>query len=515
MATPHSTFRRIALLVAALAITVPLFAASAGGATAAPVVLPAVSSAAASPTSFVANWDGETDSTDITYRVDTRSTVTVAVLDARGRVRVVLERATRATGSYGVSWDGRDGRGVVLPDGTYRVRVSAAPVGAAAPARVGGVATAAAARSGARLVRARRDVAVVLRQPDVAVRAVRLTRGAIGRAKSLGATRASYVLTTPAFVNAAIVDASGHVWRTLATGRRAKGAQAAAWGGYDAAGRPVPDGMYDVLVAASSGGKPTTTLRVPIRVDRTLPTLTAPKTLRAAISSGDAVLPLDVAVDEASTLRIKVGSRGVKVAAAAGTRRFSIRGTTLGIVPGKRPRVVPVFVSATDATGNVRAARVAVTVPAVVHASRPPAAPPKTTRPSGPGVATGRFAWPVAMPITITSPFGRRWGANHNGIDIGKDRGTPIHAAAAGRASYVGPMDGYGNVVIVDHPNSVQTYYAHMDATAAGLVVGDAVDVGTLLGVVGCTGHCTGDHLHFEVRVGGVARDPMQYLPAP
>jgi len=344
---------------------------------------------------------------------------------------------------------------------------------------------------------------------------VHLSRGSIGKARALAATRAGYALSRPGFVNAAIVDGEGRVWRTLAGGQQAAGSHVAAWTGTDAAGAAVPDGMYELLVAASGGGRPTATIRVPVRVDRTVPTLTVARTVPARLSGGVPVLPLDVGVSEASVVRVKVGQKGVKVAAKPGTRRFSIRGGTLGIRATKAARTVPVYVSATDATGNVTAVKVTVQVPAASKAPvRTPKPPVANPAPAGPPIAADKFGWPLRGAVQINSPFGPRWQRNHSGIDLQASIGTPVYAAADGTVSYVGPMSGYGNLVIVNHPNSLSTYYAHLTRAAPGLVVGDELARGSLLGISGCTGTCTGPHLHFEVRVGGVARDPEPFLPA-
>jgi murein DD-endopeptidase MepM/ murein hydrolase activator NlpD len=116
--------------------------------------------------------------------------------------------------------------------------------------------------------------------------------------------------------------------------------------------------------------------------------------------------------------------------------------------------------------------------------------------------------WPVSGPIT--SPFGWRWGRMHEGIDIGVGYGTPIHAAAAGTVIYCGWEEGYGNFVVLDHGGGLATAYGHQSQIAVSC--GQHVDQGQVIGYVGCTGHCTGPHLHFEVRVNGDAVDPMGYL---
>ena len=117
--------------------------------------------------------------------------------------------------------------------------------------------------------------------------------------------------------------------------------------------------------------------------------------------------------------------------------------------------------------------------------------------------------WPVSGPIT--SPFGMRWGTLHPGIDIGVPTGTPIHAAAAGTVIYCGWEEGYGNLVVIDHHNGLATAYAHQSRIAVSC--GENVAQGEVIGYSGCTGFCTGPHVHFEVRVNGTPVDPLGYLP--
>jgi murein DD-endopeptidase MepM/ murein hydrolase activator NlpD len=115
--------------------------------------------------------------------------------------------------------------------------------------------------------------------------------------------------------------------------------------------------------------------------------------------------------------------------------------------------------------------------------------------------------WPVSGPVV--SPFGMRWGRLHAGIDIAAGYGTPIVAAASGTVIYAGWMGGYGNLIIIDHGGGLATAYAHQSSFAVG---GGSVSQGQTIGYVGCTGHCFGPHLHFEVRVNGSPVDPLGYL---
>jgi murein DD-endopeptidase MepM/ murein hydrolase activator NlpD len=126
-----------------------------------------------------------------------------------------------------------------------------------------------------------------------------------------------------------------------------------------------------------------------------------------------------------------------------------------------------------------------------------------STTPSSAGLI-----WPVSGPVT--SPFGWRWGRMHEGIDIGVSYGTPIHAAASGTVLYCGWESGYGNLTVIDHGGNLATAYGHQSSIAVSC--GQHVAQGDVIGYVGSTGHSTGPHLHFEVRVNGSPVDPMGYL---
>ena len=99
----------------------------------------------------------------------------------------------------------------------------------------------------------------------------------------------------------------------------------------------------------------------------------------------------------------------------------------------------------------------------------------------------------------------------HNGLDITAKLGDAVWAAKEGRVLYSGTMTGYGNVIILDHGNGVSTLYAHLSKILVN--PGDAEKKGEVVALVGATGWATGPHLHFEVRVGGIAKDPMLFLP--
>jgi murein DD-endopeptidase MepM/ murein hydrolase activator NlpD len=126
----------------------------------------------------------------------------------------------------------------------------------------------------------------------------------------------------------------------------------------------------------------------------------------------------------------------------------------------------------------------------------------------------GRFGWPAAGPVT--SGFGYRshpiFGDRrfHSGIDIGAGHGAPVVAAGGGTVVFVGTMSGYGNYIAINHGGGLATTYAHLSAFSVSN--GQSVSRGQPVGSVGCTGFCTGPHLHFEVRVNGSPVDPMPYL---
>ena len=113
---------------------------------------------------------------------------------------------------------------------------------------------------------------------------------------------------------------------------------------------------------------------------------------------------------------------------------------------------------------------------------------------------------------TVTSRFGSRWGSTHKGIDIGASKGTPVKAAAGGTVTVAqyGYSGGYGNYVIISHGNGVQTVYGHCNTL--NVKVGQKVSQGEQIATVGNTGRSTGNHLHLEIRINGVAQNPQNYL---
>ena len=126
----------------------------------------------------------------------------------------------------------------------------------------------------------------------------------------------------------------------------------------------------------------------------------------------------------------------------------------------------------------------------------------------GSGVSASGLIWPVHGPVT--SGFGWRWGRMHEGIDIAVPTGTPVAAAASGTVITAGWLGGYGNLVVIDHGNGLATAYGHNSSVTVG--VGQSVAQGQAIAYSGSTGHSTGPHVHFEVRVNGSPVDPLGYL---
>jgi murein DD-endopeptidase MepM/ murein hydrolase activator NlpD len=123
--------------------------------------------------------------------------------------------------------------------------------------------------------------------------------------------------------------------------------------------------------------------------------------------------------------------------------------------------------------------------------------------------ACAQLSWPVDGPLS--SPFGRRDGRPHDGIDLAVAEGTPVRAACDGVVAYAGDrLRGYGNLIILRHDAALVTVYAHNRRLE--VKEGDAVARGQVIAQSGQTGRASAPHLHFEVRQDGGPRDPLQYL---
>lgn len=140
-------------------------------------------------------------------------------------------------------------------------------------------------------------------------------------------------------------------------------------------------------------------------------------------------------------------------------------------------------------------------------------APVATTTATTVTTVESDWCWPCPRNDQITSSFGYRWGKKHAGIDILARVGDPVVAAADGTVVEVNPSGwggGYGVYVLLDHGNGLTTMYGCLDSP--NVTVGQAVARGQVIGYAGNTGDSSGPHLHFEVRVDGVALDPTEYL---
>ncbi|MGQ0549239.1 MAG: LysM peptidoglycan-binding domain-containing M23 family metallopeptidase [Armatimonadota bacterium] len=184
-----------------------------------------------------------------------------------------------------------------------------------------------------------------------------------------------------------------------------------------------------------------------------------------------------------------------KIAAAYGVRVEDVlthNGLREGdvIKPGRRLMIPTRPTAPVPEPGNVEARKGAVKPPAQVGPDRVFLWPTR-------GIITSRFGW-------------RRYRRHHEGIDLASPHGTPIYATRDGIVEYSGVRNGYGQVVYVDHGGGLVTVYGH--ASELLVAAGQRVKRGQMIARVGCTGVCTGAHVHFEVRINGVAVNPLQYL---
>ncbi|MCT4584779.1 MAG: peptidoglycan DD-metalloendopeptidase family protein [Peptostreptococcaceae bacterium] len=123
-------------------------------------------------------------------------------------------------------------------------------------------------------------------------------------------------------------------------------------------------------------------------------------------------------------------------------------------------------------------------------------------------MAFGKFVNPTRG--RVSSRFGYRWGRKHTGVDLANSTGTSIKAADGGRVTFAGWKSGYGKLVIINHENGYQTYYAHCSKLLVSK--GSRVFRGQEVAKMGNTGRSTGPHLHFEVRKNGVPQNPLGYV---
>jgi murein DD-endopeptidase MepM/ murein hydrolase activator NlpD len=198
-----------------------------------------------------------------------------------------------------------------------------------------------------------------------------------------------------------------------------------------------------------------------------------------------------------------IQARRNEVAAVKG-KLVSSRGELQGVRDGRRATLAKVQSSRHRLEGDL--SKMQAQVRAQLRAAQGP-----SSVSAGPiRRGSGRFIWPVNGPIT--SPFCERraWEACHPGIDIGVPSGTPIRAADSGTVRIAGWVGGYGNYTCIQHTASLSSCYGHQSSIQVS--VGQNVSQGQVIGLVGCTGLCFGDHLHFEARINGSVVNPLNYL---
>jgi murein DD-endopeptidase MepM/ murein hydrolase activator NlpD len=171
----------------------------------------------------------------------------------------------------------------------------------------------------------------------------------------------------------------------------------------------------------------------------------------------------------------------------------------------------PSTVPGASAPATAPAESTPATAPAPAPTQGEPAPATEPVQTGAPGTGSCGSAT-ISTPVrgTVTSPFGPRGGRNHDGVDIAAPTGTPVRAAACGSVSMAGQQSGYGNIVCITHTSQFSTCYAHLSRFATSQ--GAQVQQGQVIGYVGCTGNCTGPHLHFETRINGQPQNPSTYL---
>ncbi|NIO08322.1 MAG: peptidoglycan DD-metalloendopeptidase family protein [Deltaproteobacteria bacterium] len=146
---------------------------------------------------------------------------------------------------------------------------------------------------------------------------------------------------------------------------------------------------------------------------------------------------------------------------------------------------------------------VEIITPSRVTLKKPRRKPRRSTR------GSNGFVWPLRG--RLTSKFGPRGKSFHDGLDIAAPRGTPIRAIQSGKVIFSDRLRGYGNIIIIRHPDRYVSVYAHNRKNIARK--GQKVRRRQIIAEVGRTGRVTGPHLHFEIRRNNVARNPLYYLP--
>lgn len=127
---------------------------------------------------------------------------------------------------------------------------------------------------------------------------------------------------------------------------------------------------------------------------------------------------------------------------------------------------------------------------------------------SSPTISQGKLLWPVPGRLKLSSEFGPRNGRHHDGIDIPAPKGTTIVAAASGDVTFSGSMRGYGKIVII---NNGRYFYIYSHNSKNIARKGDKIKAGETIALIGRTGRASGNHLHFEIRDGKKALNPLKF----
>ena len=306
----------------------------------------------------------------------------------------------------------------------------------------------------------------------------------------------------------------------------------------------VPTGGAAVKVSAATQ-KPVIVKTVAVVKPLAKPTVAKPSPQKPATSTVTSGI---VTVKRGDTLSSIARASGSSIATLRAINNLTSDALALGqrvrtvATPAAKPTPKPVSSAiAPSVTSKPNAAKPTVTAKPVTIA-KPPAAPSpapvpmdssaiavmptapsdvlegqidfKIVEPINPPAQINRFErllWPISG--ILTSRYGYRWGRLHTGLDIAVPTGTAVYAALSGTVQFAGwNRFGYGYLVVIRGVDSRLYYYAHNSRLLVR--VGQFVPQGRLISRSGNTGNSTGPHLHFEVRIGGVARNPLAYLPS-
>ena len=186
--------------------------------------------------------------------------------------------------------------------------------------------------------------------------------------------------------------------------------------------------------------------------------------------------------------------------AASPTKQKVVSVTWLAVTKSSVKKAIDVIAEAAETV-----APPADVAPAPALRAQAPPPPPPPSNIADPST----WIWPADGPVT--SPFGRRWGRAHEGVDIDAPYGGAVVAPQRGTVIVAGwGMSGYGRVVHIDHGNGIVSSFSHLSAISVS--VGQVVSQGQQVGAVGASGSVTAAHLHYEIRIGGVARNPVPWL---